>query len=113
MELIFPFSQKVLDYLRKNMITTMEIFSILTKLQADMPKGTKHSEEDSIIFEDVLGRTKNLPYIYFRYWGVFESMLRCEFQGLPGERKILAGQYVLMTIVPAIREIDTKDWGRK
>ena len=32
-----------------------------------------------------LGRKKLLPYDYFCHWDVFDSMLRCEFNDLPGE----------------------------
>ena len=91
-----PFSEKALEYLRKNMKTNIEIYALLLKIQTSIPQGMFSSQQDSIHFEDVLGRKKLLPYDYFRHWDVFDSMLRCEFKGLPGEQKVTGGDYVLI-----------------
>ena len=90
------FSEKALEYLRKNMKTSIEIYALLLKIQTSIPRGMLLSQQDSIHFEDVLGRKKLLPYDYFRHWDVFDSMLRCEFKGLPGEEKVTGGDYVLI-----------------
>ncbi|KAH8754702.1 hypothetical protein BGZ57DRAFT_68830 [Hyaloscypha finlandica] len=49
--------------------------------------------ENNILFVDVLGRTRSLPYIYYRNWDTFECFLRKDFEKIPGERQILEGRY--------------------
>ena len=96
LSMLVPFSEKTLEYLRKNMKANMEIYALLLKIQTSMPQGIFPSRQDSVHFEDVLGRKKLPPYDYFRHWDVFDSMLRCEFKGLPGEQEVIGGDYVLM-----------------
>ena len=110
LNLLNPFSQKVISALKQNMGKNMEIFALLRKLQASMPNVVTVSEVNSIKFEDVLGRTKHLPYDCFRQWEVFGSMLRCEFKGLPGEQKVLKGEYVLINGMQEGLEIDKQTW---
>ena len=93
---LVPFSKKALEYLRKNMKADMKIYALLLKIQTSIPQGMFLSQQDSVHFEDVLGRERLLRYEYFRHWDVFESMLRCEFKDLPGEQKVRGGDYVLM-----------------
>ena len=94
--ILIPFSEKALGYLWKNMKANIEFYALLLKIQTSIPQGMFLSRQDSVHFEDVLGRKKLLPYHYFRHWDVFESMLRCEFKDLPGEQKVRGGDYVLM-----------------
>ena len=96
LSMLVPFSEKALEYLRKNMKADIEIYALLRKMQTSMPQGIFPSRQDSVHFEDVLGRNKLLPYDYFRHWDVFDSMLRCEFRGLPGEQKVIGGDYDLL-----------------
>ena len=93
---LVPFSEQALDYLRKNMKANTEMYALLLRIQTSIPKGMFMSQQDSVHFEDVLGRKRLLPHDYFRHWDVFDSMLRCEFKGLPGEHKVCTGDYVLM-----------------
>lgn len=108
---LIPFSEKVLRYLRENMKANMEIYALLLKIQSSMPK--QLNEGDKIHFEDVLGRTKTLPYEYFRHWEVFESMLRCEFKGIPGEEKVSQGQYLLMNGTSTKNRIEGEAWQQR
>ena len=96
LSMLVPFSEKALEYLGKNMKANMEIYALLLKIQTSIPQGIFASRQDSVHFEDVLGRKKLLPYDYFRHWDVFDSMLRCEFKDLPGEQKVIRGDYVMM-----------------
>jgi hypothetical protein len=48
---------------------------------------------DSILFEDVLGRTIHLLYLQFQHHAVFMARLRCEFKGVPGEQRVLLEQF--------------------
>ena len=108
---LIPFSEKVLRYLRGNMKANIEIYALLLRIQSSMPKQLNNG--DQIHFEDVLGRTKTLPYEYFRHWEVFESMLRCEFRGFPGEAKVLQGQYLLMNSTLTKDKIDRDAWQQR
>ena len=94
LKILIPYSDKVLLYLRENVKNNLEIYALLLRIQQGLPKQLGAS--DTIYFEDALGRTEDLPYIYFRHWEVFESMLRCHFKGLPGEEKVLHGDYHLI-----------------
>ena len=107
-----PFSEKVLGYLKQNMRATMDIYALLLRIQASIPQGMPISQQDSIHFEDVLGRTKDLPYEYFHHWPIFESRLHCEFRGLPGEQKVLQGSYVLLNSTVADMQISKEAWER-
>ena len=108
---LVPFSEKVLRYLRENMKANIEIYALLLRVQSSMPKQLDNG--DQFHFEDVLGRTKTLPYEYFRHWEVFESMLRCEFKGFPGEAKVLQGQYLLLDSTLEKNEIDRDAWRQR
>ena len=108
---LIPFSEKVLRYLRENMKANIEIYALLLRIQSSMPKQLNNG--DQFHFEDVLGRTKNLPYEYFRHWEVFESMLRCEFRGFPGEAKVLQGQYLLLGSTLEKDQIDKDAWRQR
>ena len=108
---LIPFSEKVLGYLRENMKANFEIYALLLKVQSSMPKQLDNG--DQIHFEDVLGRTKTLPYEYFRHWEVFESMLRCDFRGFPGEAKVLQGQYLLLDSTSQKEQIDRDAWQQR
>lgn len=70
---LVPFSEKILRYLRENMKNNRATYALLLKIQQEMPKQVANS--DTIYFEDVLGRTENLPYVYFKHWEVFQSMI--------------------------------------
>ena len=109
---LIPFSEKVVDYLRRNISLNMEIYALLVKIQASIPSCILFPIWDTLYFEDVLGRTKDLPYTYVRYWDVFELILRCEFKGLPGESKVLQGDYILVNSTVHGLEVDKGAWER-
>ncbi len=44
---------------------------------------------NNILFEDVLGRRKNLPVEFFQYYDVFSTFLRKSFQGFPREKYVV------------------------
>jgi len=109
---LVPFSEIILEYLRKNITSNMEIYALLLKIQANIPNRLLIQHQDSIFFVDVLGRNKALPYEYFRHWDVFESMLRCDFKGLPGERRVAQGDYILTNSQMQGLQIRKDDWER-
>lgn len=65
----------------------MEIYALLLKVQNSMPNRMLLPAQDAVHFEDVPGRTKDLPYVYFHHWGVIESTPRCEFRGFAWRTK--------------------------
>ncbi len=92
---LVPFSGKILRYLRENMKNNLATYALLLKIQQEMPKQVANS--DTIYFEDVLGRTENLPYVYFKHWEVLQSMIECHFKGVPGEKMVKHGaNYMLI-----------------
>jgi hypothetical protein len=50
---------------------------------------------DSILFEDVLGRRKYLPVEFFQHYSVFSAFLKESFEGAPGQRYVTNRQYQL------------------
>jgi len=109
---LVPFSEIILEYLRMNITSNKEIYALLLKIQANIPNRLLIQHQDSIFFVDVLGRNKALPYEYFRHWDVFESMLRCDFKGLPGERRVGQGDYILTNSQMQGLQIRKDDWDR-
>jgi hypothetical protein len=61
----------------------MELYKLLRQIQSAIPQTPTQLLPDNIIFEDVLGRVKSLPYTWFRHWEVFEGLLRAEFKHMP------------------------------
>ncbi|KAL9116952.1 MAG: hypothetical protein Q9187_006515 [Circinaria calcarea] len=43
---------------------------------------------------------------------IFEKMLQCKFKGLPGESKVLQGEYHVMNTRPPYQIIPQQDWNR-
>ena len=53
LSMLVPFSEKALEYLRKNMKANMEIYGLLLKIQTSIPQGIFASRQDSVHFKDV------------------------------------------------------------
>lgn len=68
------------------MLTFKELGSRIPKMLLD---------NNSILFEDVLGRRKYLPIEFFQHYNVFNTFLRESFMGVPGQRYIFNQQYRL------------------
>jgi hypothetical protein len=49
------------------MRSNVQIYTMLRAIHESIPRSPAHQWADSIHFEDVLGRTKFLPYEYFRH----------------------------------------------
>ncbi|KAF4624335.1 hypothetical protein G7Y89_g13833 [Cudoniella acicularis] len=88
----------------------MEVHAILRQVQNSIIRTPGLMMEDCLKFTDALGRTQQLAYRWFRYWDVFESMLRCEFRRLPGEDRVLRGQYILLKGRGQKSIIDREQW---
>ncbi|OAG42663.1 hypothetical protein AYO21_02946 [Fonsecaea monophora] len=91
--------------------TNMQIYALLLTSQ-NSPGHSPSMLSDAILFEDALGRTVSLPYQWFRHWEAFEGLLRAEFKGIPGEAKVLEGQYHLIDTKGGGAIIKKQDWHR-
>jgi len=90
------FSLMTLQLLQQVLKTDLEIYALLRQIQNSIPCKPTLMMQDTIHFTDVLGRTQTLHYQWFKHWEVFESMLKCEFKGLPGEERVRLGQYHIL-----------------
>ncbi|KAJ4375956.1 hypothetical protein N0V83_001235, partial [Neocucurbitaria cava] len=77
-------------------MTVMSLRTLAVQLLQTILRAPAFQAEDSVRFEDVLGRTKYLPYEYFRHIEVFDSYLQTQFKGLPGEQKVLQRRYLIL-----------------
>ncbi|OAP61585.1 hypothetical protein AYL99_03788 [Fonsecaea erecta] len=93
------FQRETKNALQRIIQTNMQIYALLLA-SLSSPSTGPSMPSDFIVFEDALGRTISLPYQWFRHWETFEGLLRAKFKGVPGETKVLEGQYHL---------IETKD----
>jgi hypothetical protein len=90
------FSLAALKLLRSILRTDLEIYALLRQMQMRLPPTPTRAVNNSFVFTDALGRTQELEYQWFKHWEVFESMLKCEFKRLPGEQRVLLGQYHIL-----------------
>lgn len=107
------FSIDALNMLRRILQTNLEIYALLLRIQAQISRALSPSTEDCIHFQDALGRVQELPYNWFRHWEIFESMLRCVFKNLPGERHVLRNRYHLLSPGQENRLIYQSSWDRR
>ena len=61
-----------------------------------IPRSMPNLLSNNIRFIDVLGRRHSLQFEQFRHWQVFDTNLRCAFNGLPGADQVLKGDYRIM-----------------
>jgi len=98
-------------------MTNLQIYNLLYQRQTSLVREPSASLGDSFKFTDALGRSNNLPYEVFRYWTVFESYLKCTFEGLPGEETIQSKHYHLLNAKAAERGlgpiISKHRWGKQ
>ena len=51
-----------------NRVSNIRMYTLLRTIQTDLRSNPCTQVGDCIAFEDVLGRTKSLPYEYFRHY---------------------------------------------
>jgi len=66
--------------------------------------------QDHIIFMNALGRAQYLPYQQLKEWDVVEAMLKYQFRELPGEQRVLMGQYHVLNARREGLIIDKNRW---
>ena len=104
------FSVEVLRHLKSLTDFNIEIYLLLLRILNGISRPPTSLIADNIVFIDVLRRQHCLPYAYFRYWDVFESMLRSEFKNMPGYDKVLRGDYHIMRMDRSNQIIDKSQW---
>ncbi|KAK2764930.1 hypothetical protein FQN54_008627 [Arachnomyces sp. PD_36] len=108
--IILKFSKEVMKSLQLLHGENVEIYTILLRIHQSLSRSPTSQLDDNIRFIDVLNRKHSLPYVYFRYWEVFESMLRCSFEGKPGENKVRRGRYLILDAKLPGEGLSHKDW---
>ncbi|KAH8661518.1 hypothetical protein BGZ60DRAFT_517255 [Tricladium varicosporioides] len=111
-QVLGEFSAITLQLLQRLLRTDLEIYALLRQLRSSLPLRPTCSVQDSIHFTDALGRSQCLPYQWFRHWGIFESMLKCQFKNLPGERRVLNRQFHILNTRNPNFFIDETKWER-
>lgn len=104
------FSSAALKLLWRTLRQNIQIYALLREVQASILQNPTIAIQDCFHFTDVLGRTHVMPYQYFKHWEVFESALKCEFKRLPGEQRIIRGDYHILNASSHGSVIDRKDW---
>lgn len=107
LRLLGEFSVEALELLRRTLRQNVRTYSLLREVQAII---LQNPIQDCFNFTDVLGRSHIMPYRYFRHWEVFESALKCEFKRLPGEQRIIRGDYHILNASSNGSVIDREDW---
>lgn len=92
--------------------TNLEIYQAARSIQAHLPvsNGPGLPLQDCILFEHALGCSRNLPYEFFQHFDFFETFLHHQFEGLPGERRVLAGHYMVVDSSLDNSLITRQDW---
>ncbi|KAI9701495.1 MAG: hypothetical protein M1836_001551 [Candelina mexicana] len=102
-----------------NVTMLIEVSSIPTFASIELLRGSisllpRMLLSDSIVFEDVLGRSRSIPYGFFREffldWQVFQAFLASQFRDLPGYQKVLRGQFHLLLDKRNTVIIDKNRW---
>ena len=99
-------------------------------MQRTLTQTLAYTTDDCFLFEDALGRSARLPYIFFKEWEVrnklylpevtktvqvFEARLCTEFRSVPGLIKVTSGQYLILSSSNAENDINGRliqksDW---
>ena len=106
------YSAETLSTLKEAVHTNQEIYALLQQcytLFKDIPRTLIG---DTIIFTDVLGRDHSLDYRYFQYWEMLTTMLQCIFKGMPGQKHVEYGQYLILDLRSGRSITDSRQWER-
>lgn len=69
------FSAEIQTLLQKIIHTDQQMYNLLLQIQRRISASPTSMLQSNIRFEDALGRTRELPYEYFRYWEVSFSKI--------------------------------------
>jgi hypothetical protein len=71
---------QVRDAMEQIMRSNVQMYTMLRTIHSSILRSPAHQLADSIQFEDVLGRTKALPYEYFRHVEVYSSCSKMRYK---------------------------------
>jgi len=111
LQLVSALPRQVRETLEQVVKSNLEMYAMLRNIQTSLSRSPGYSSADTFRFEDVLGRSRTLPYEYFRHIDVFRAFLRTEFRGLPGEQQVLTKQYTIMDTRNDDVSIEDDAWG--
>lgn len=105
----------LLHELYRFFLTVLFLFPQLAsylRVLRSIPRSVSLYLQDNINFEDVLGRLHSLQFEQFRHWRVFESLLVCTFEDVPGRDKVLKGHYRLVNAKNQGRVLNASNWSQ-
>ena len=76
--------------------SNLETYAMLRAIHSTVVRSPAYDAADMIMFEDVLGRVRKLPYEYFRHKEVFDAFLRTDFKGMPKEGAVRSKRHVII-----------------
>jgi hypothetical protein len=92
-QLIRGLPEQVRVTLEQVVRSNLEMYDMLRTMQTMFSQSPRYDPADTFRFEDVLGRSQQLPYQYFNRIEVFKAFLKTEFEGLPGQSQVLQTRY--------------------
>ncbi|KAJ4579705.1 hypothetical protein HRR86_003057 [Exophiala dermatitidis] len=102
--------QELRDILRRTVAYNFAIYGAVRTMQDQLSCSPHLQVQDNILFEDVLGRSKLLPYEFFQHIDMVDTFLRNHFKGLPGEDRVGQKAYVLLDMGSGGSEIAPEEW---
>lgn len=101
LDVIRGLSQQTKNILEQIVRQNPEIHTMIREMHSKMMHTPVYDPADTFSFDDALGRTRNLPYEFFRHTHIFKSFLRVEFRGSTGELKV---RYDRVLVCDAVTE---------
>lgn len=102
--------RQVREILKPVVQRNLQMYSMLRVIHTSIVRSPALNPADAFRFEDALGRSRTLPYEYFRHKEVFDSFLRTEFHGHPGEEKVRTGNYLIWDARSGQEPVDKTAW---
>jgi hypothetical protein len=109
-QLIRGLPEQVRVTLEQVVRSNLEMYDMLRTMQTMFSQSPRYDPADTFRFEDVLGRSQQLPYQYFNRIEVFKAFLKTEFEGLPGQSQVLQTRYKIADLRSLETTISEQDW---
>lgn len=101
-DILHRWPRQVRETLKQAIQSNLQMYAILRVIHTNTLRSPQHDPADAFRFEDALGRTHNLPYQYFRH--------KTEFKGVPGERRVEQGQYLILDNSSGQEPVGEHEW---
>ncbi|KAH7066890.1 hypothetical protein BKA63DRAFT_130333 [Paraphoma chrysanthemicola] len=83
--------QQVREALEQVVRTNLEMYAMLREIQTSLARSPRYDVADTFQFEDVYGKSRYLPYEFFRHLPVLEAFLRAEYRELALQENQVVG----------------------